>query len=310
METPSAARQNPATWGPVARTNPFGPGKRAWDDFGDLLFLSMGFGSYLLQTMHPAIGSALYEYSDFRTSPYGRAVRSFDSVMLWVYGGENGVDEGDRIQEIHRNMRGVDTRGNRYHALTPEIFAWPHATVFATSVVTAPYVRGAAMTPYEEAAFYNEMLQLGDLLHISPRAFPQNHADFWDYYHATVSDTLELTPMARETMRQAAAPPIPGVSGAMSTAAWPLRRLAGHPMQLLAGAGLTPDAREILGINWTRADELQTRSIMAAGRALHARLPERMRYVPLAAASRRRMQLIENMQGRATHPDDIRGAGH
>ena len=105
-----------------------------WDGIRDALFLPMSLSAFMLQVMHPTISTAVDRHSVFRTDPLGRAVRSFDSVMLWVYGGQAAIDEGRRLRVLHKTIKGVDDDGRRYSALDPEAYAWVHATAFVSSV--------------------------------------------------------------------------------------------------------------------------------------------------------------------------------
>src|ERR1700752_2238185 len=98
---------------------PFGPGSMVWDDFGDVFFLSTTLGAFMLQAMHPTISAAVDRHSVFRTDPFGRAVRSTDSIMLWVYGGQAAIDEGERLRTLHRPIHGADAHGEHYSALDP-----------------------------------------------------------------------------------------------------------------------------------------------------------------------------------------------
>lgn len=274
---------------------PFAPGCRLWDDMGDTLFASLSAGAFLLQVMHPTVAAGVEQHSVFREDPLGRAIRSFDSVMLWVYGGAAALEEGRRLRRLHAAIRGGDGRGRPYTALDPEAYAWVHATAFVTAVNVHPLVRGRALTPREQAELYDEILQLGEILQVPRRHMPQTPADYWDYYHAMVSERLEPTPAAETLLAIIRRPPLP--LGPLSSSG---SRLAGRLLELLSIGGMTGDARARLGVSWTSLHEAQLRSLMAVARPIHARLPEALRYFPLAAHARRHARELAAIRRRAT----------
>jgi uncharacterized protein (DUF2236 family) len=279
---------------------PFGPGSALWDDLGDILGLSTTLGAFMLQAMHPVISAGVDDFSTFRTDPFGRLVRSLDSVMLWVYGGPAAIEEGRRLIELHKPIRGTEPSGKPYRALNPDAYAWVHATAFVSSVVTHPLLKGREMTEREQTELYEEILQLGDILRIPRRAMPATVPEYWDYYHAMVHDTLERTVIAEELLRSAQSPKLPLVPEPLQPLAWPQRRLLAHLTHLLLGGGMTADARDKLGLRWTGVHDRQLRGLMALIRPVHDRLPERLRYTPIAYHARRHAQAIEAIRARAT----------
>jgi uncharacterized protein (DUF2236 family) len=101
-----------------------------WDEVGDVLYEALTVSAFMLQVMHPTIAAAVDRHSVYRSDPFGRLVRSIDSVALWVYGGAAANEEGLRLRELHRPIHGVDDQGNRYSALDPEAYAWVHAAAY------------------------------------------------------------------------------------------------------------------------------------------------------------------------------------
>src|SRR5262245_61087681 len=91
---PSAKRPVPTAVPPAgAEPRPFAPGSDMWDAMGNIMFIALSGGAFMLQGMHPQISGAVDEHSVFRTDPLGRATRSVDSMMHWVYGGEAAIKE-------------------------------------------------------------------------------------------------------------------------------------------------------------------------------------------------------------------------
>lgn len=283
---------------------PFAPGSRLWDEMGDTMFGALTAGAFVLQVMHPVVAAGVDRHSVFRTDPVGRAIRSFDSVLLWVYGGQAAIEEGDRLRRLHAPIKGTDAQGRRYSAMDPEAYAWVHATAFVTAVQVHPLARGRAMTAREQESLYDEMLQLGEILRVPPHALPSTTREYWDMYRTTVRERLERTAVAEEllAMTHTVAPPLPEP---LRTLSWPGRRAAGHLLGLTIAAGLTPDVRAILGLRYSAAQRAQLSALMALVRPVHARLPEGLRYLPLAAHARRHARAIEATRRRATASVDI-----
>ena len=287
----SAPEQPPAT---------FGPGTSLWDDMGNTLFLSMTAGAFMLQAMHPTISAAVDRHSVFRTDPGGRAVRSLDSMMLWVYGGPAAIEEGERLRVLHRPIHGTTDDGEHYSALDPDAYAWVHGTAFATSACVYPYVQGRELRGAEAERVYEETLQLGRILQVPERLLPPTVSDYWDYYETMVRERLTKTKVARELMVSIEHPRVRVAPGPID----PLGRLAsvgaGRVLWLLTYGGMTASAREILGVRWSPLDDAALRALMTVARPVHDRLPERYRYVPLALHARRHARELEKIRGRAT----------
>ncbi|HEX4108971.1 MAG TPA: oxygenase MpaB family protein [Solirubrobacteraceae bacterium] len=291
-----AQEQSPAQVEPV----PFGPGDRMWDEMGDAFAVSLWGAAFMLQAMHPTISAAVDHHSVFRTDPLGRAVRSADSVMLWVYGGAEAIVEGRRLRELHKPIRGRDRDGTPYSALNPEAYAWVHGTSFVTTVATYPLIHGREMTEAEQVDYYREVLQLGDILQIPRRLMPPDPAAYWDYYHEMVATRLARSIVAEDLLRSFAAPDFSILPGPLDRLAWPGKRALGHFLYLSTIGGMTPDAREVLGVRWTSLHDAQLRAFAAAARPVHRRLPEPLRYLPIALHARRRARSIDAIKQRSS----------
>jgi uncharacterized protein (DUF2236 family) len=307
-----------------------------WQDMGDTLFLAVSSSAaFMLQVMHPTIATAVDRHSTFRTDPVGRTVRSVDSVMLWVYGGEGAIEEGRRLRELHRPISGIDEKGVPYSALDPEAYAWVHATAFVSIVTSYKLARGRALSGDEQERLYGELLQLGEILRVPRRMMPASSAEYWDYYEAMVRERLRRTAVAEELLAMVSAPslsllaaPLALLPGSLlatrfqralggrvqavrgrpfaklaerpaAALSWPSRRAIGELLRLLLIAGMTEDAREVLGVQITPAQEGALRSFMAIARPAHRALPDRLRYMPLALHARRHARESQAIRRRA-----------
>ncbi len=277
---------------------PFGPGTRLWDEFGDVLTHAFSGGAFMLQVMHPMINRVVDMHSDVFEDPIGRAVRNTESILKWIYGGEAAVEEGRRLIKLHGAMKGVADDGAPYHAVDQEAYGWVHATAFVTATRIYPYIHGRHLTEREEASYYDEMLQLGAILRIHPSQLPATVKDYWDYYNTMVSERLSRTKMADLMLGTVARLDLP-MAPWLAQVTLPGRRVAGQVALLFLLGGMTPSARDKLGVRWTGAHESALRGLMALIRPVHARLPESVRYLPLARHARAYARALDAIEVRS-----------
>ncbi len=297
MSTVRALREAPETTEPKL----FGPGSAMWDDMGDTLWLALSPGAFMLQGMHPTISAAVDRFSVFRTDPGGRAIRSLDSMMFWVYGGQEAITEGDRLRKLHQPIFGQDDEGERFSALDPEAYSWVHCTAFVTSVKIHPYVRGRELKGAELERSYDEFLQLGDILRVPRRMVPDDIDSYWDYYRTIVNDRLARTKVADELVERTLHPTVHLTPrGLPDPGGWVASRAAAQVLRLLTFGGMTEDALDVLGVRWTSADERALRALFSVARPIHQRLPEQLRYVAMALHARRLAREVGKARARET----------
>ncbi|MFJ2768548.1 oxygenase MpaB family protein [Streptomyces sp. NPDC087300] len=268
------------------------PGGILWSIAGDIrVFLSLP-PALALQVAHPAVGAGVDDHSVFRTDPWGRGERSLRSLLLWVYGGEEAAEEGRRLRELHKPIRGTDARGLRYHALMPANYAWVHATGFPVYRQAQRYL-GRPFTDAQERQLYAEWLQVGRILGLHDRDMPASVEEFWPYYRRILAEELALTTVAAELIGvdRSLPPPDRGPRAVrlVARALWPvlLPPLARFRSFVTIGL-LPPDAREAIGLAWTPAQERRLRRFGAVVRTVVPLLPERLRYLPAARRARAR----------------------
>ncbi|MEV5365805.1 oxygenase MpaB family protein [Streptomyces cellulosae] len=266
---------------------PFTPDTLLWDMAGDIRVLLYLPAALVLQVAHPAVGAGVDEHSVFRTDPWGRARRSLDSLQLWVYGGDRAVEEGRRLRRLHRDIKGTDTRGRPYHSLTPAHYAWVHATGFPVFLRAAEYL----FRPFDEAGereLHTEARRLGRILGIRERDMPGSVEEFRIYFDAVVRDELERTVVVEELLDPRRSVPPPDGAAAVLRLLWPVLRPVLLRLQVFVTKGLLPPvARERLDVPWTARDERRLRLLGRVVRTVVPRLPERLRYLPVAYAARR-----------------------
>src|SRR5690606_6693972 len=120
--------------------------------------------AFTLQVAHPMVDTAVGVDKKYKHDPYGRAKNS--TRLLWpvVYSRpEQAVQMGMNLRELHRKIKGVDSKGNKYHALDPEAYSWVHVTGFDTTVRAHDYF-GKPLNEALRAEAFREWQMMGRLL--------------------------------------------------------------------------------------------------------------------------------------------------
>jgi uncharacterized protein (DUF2236 family) len=258
--------------------------------------------AFLLQVMHPTIGDVVGEYSTYGTDPFGRAIRSIDSVNLWVYGEASAVEEGQRLRRLHQPLQMVNSDGERISALNPQPYGWVIATGFATTVWMWPRMFGHELAAADERQLFAEFQQVARIVQIPDSHFPATQADFWPYFNDMVSTTLVNHPVAQDIIRNqllGAVPRPPMVPRALAPAWYPAGVGIGRVTYLITMSLLPRDVRRTLEIDWTSADSLAAKALWTSLRLSTRYLPDRIKYTPLAYHSIRRAQTIAAIKHRA-----------
>jgi len=301
MTASAAVEKSPSPKLPPRR--PFHPGTRMWDETGLITFSLTAGSAFLLQTMEPTISAVVDEHSTFRTDPMGRALRSLSSVMMWVYAGEEGIDEADRLRSMHASLNTVDATGFKHQALNSFAWAWVLHTGTYAFTKNAKYFSRRPLTEAEKQEYYQESLQLMRNFSVAPKEIPADYAAFEKFFEDAVENHLKATDTARDYLRTIRSIAAPKQLPKFLRPAWKLASTPIGRIQYFCTVGTTPEvARRKLGLEWTAADE---RKLIALGWFL-ARvvplLPERLRYFPIAYEARKlerdRAQLRKVIQTR------------
>ncbi len=273
------------------------PGGILWELTGQRLYVAVTGSAFVLQVMHPAIGTVVDQRSTFRTDPWGRAERSFASVQTWVYGGQTAIDEGRRLREMHKDLSAVDAYGKRHHALTAEPWAWVPLTAFHAITSYSRYFLPRPLTEAQLEQAYAEVLRMCRILQVREDLLPPTPAAFWAYYDGMISRTLIDHPTAHDVLDLAARTPPPPMLPAPLRRLWrPAGALGGEINRLVMVGTLPPAARAKLGLSWSGFDERRLRAIgTVLGRA-NAVLPERAKYLDIAYEARRATRATERFE--------------
>lgn len=194
-----------------------------------------------------------------------------------VYGGpELAIATGRRVREMHTTIRGVTAGGERYHALEPEAYAWVHATLAdATVRASARFARPIPAGELDE--FWREWRLMGRLLGVRDRDLPERWGDVAPYFDRMVAERLADNPTVHDVLDSLASPPPPRVR-LLIEPVWRVARIPAARVVRLATVGLMPRAVRVkLGLDWTRAQELELRALGRVSRSSEPLLPRSVR---------------------------------
>jgi uncharacterized protein (DUF2236 family) len=266
-----------------------GPGSLTWRYFGDVRGLLFVVRAGVLQAMHPAISAALLQHSDFFENPWNRLLRSAAPILGVVYDGERAERTGTWVRDQHRTIKGQDADGRDYHALGPDAFYWAHATFFESMIAVQGQL-GNRLTRADRERLYDESIGWYARYGLTMRPVPPDYAAFKEYWAHMLADVLQPTEVAVGSFRGAIGhlpAPFPWLQG---PAWWVMRPLVARGPTWIARGTLPPEARELLGLTWSAADEVALRAMLGSLRASWPLVPEPFRWHPRAWTAVRRAQ--------------------
>ncbi|MFD4402913.1 oxygenase MpaB family protein [Nocardia sp. NPDC058499] len=155
-----------------------------------------------LQILHPAITASYGEH--VHTGVWAHKQRTVDRMIGLACKGH--PDPARVIRYAHEHVKGRDHTGNRYHALTPELFHFQHAT-YVETLVTAidTYVRPVDSDSREQ--LYQECCDWYRIYGISTRAVPGSWPEFSEYFAEALATELRYTEAAARLAEQSLNPP-------------------------------------------------------------------------------------------------------
>jgi uncharacterized protein (DUF2236 family) len=271
----------------MSEPTPLGPDSLMWRYFGDWRGLLLALWAGSMQNMHPQLGAAVEEHSQFFDERWERLYRSLYPIGGVVYDGPRAPRTARQVRGYHDMIKGVDKHGRPYHALNPDTYFWAHSTFLVMPILINEYF-GEPLTEAQKEQVYAEGVQWYRLYGMSMRPVPPDWASFQRYWDHMCRDVLEDNKATRDVLDIARI-------GKPPTMRWlpdPLWRLARIPISrgfVWLTVGLyEPAVREKLGHRWTSRDERLLRTL---GRALGVAwklVPFERRYHPRARAGWRR----------------------
>lgn len=276
-----------------------GPDSLTWKNFGSYHYQLMLPQAFVLQTAHPVIDAAVSAEKKYKLNPWGRARDSI--ALLWpvVYSRpEDAIAMGHKLRELHRQIKGVDQHGKRYHALDPEAYSWVHITGFDVMVRLHEYF-ARPMSAEQRAQMFSEWQKVGVLLGVDPRLIPDTEEAYWAYFNRIIDERLERGEvvqdlMSRELYLNYPKPP----NSSLSDFSW---KLLCYPLawfhQMLIEATLPERIRKKWNIKPSISKRIGFSLLRWFIRHIYPKLPESRRYISLARKA---------MEDARLHPDAYR----
>ncbi|MCT2583335.1 oxygenase MpaB family protein [Actinophytocola gossypii] len=263
-----------------------GPGSLHWRWAGEVRGYLLLVKAGLLQLMHPGLGAGVEQHSDFFNEPWERVLRSVPEIQGVTFDWPDGARTARRIREYHNDIKGVDGRGDRYHALDPEVFFWAHATIF-DALYQMIDLFDHRMSDAESEQLYAESRRVFRAYGVSDRIVPPDWAGFRAYFDRMCREELVITPAARGLIEFAKEPPatFPLVPAPLYRA---LRRPTAKPLWWISVGTLPDPVRRQIGERWTDRDERRHRWFRRAVATSWRVVPPRFRYTERARQGFRR----------------------
>ncbi|MFF3571027.1 oxygenase MpaB family protein [Nocardia jiangxiensis] len=197
----------------------------------------------ILQNMHPAVGAALQQHSNFFDNPWDRLVRSVPQIQGMIYDADNEA-QAERVRDYHKPLEGIDSRGERYHALNPDVYWWTHATFIELNIAINEYF-GTPLTDAQKDQLIAEGVTWWRMYGLSDRVLVSNYAEFQEYWNRTIDEVLERNPTTDFALdlNRTRIPALPGIPEPLWSVIW--RPVMAFNLWL--ANGLMPErARQIL----------------------------------------------------------------
>lgn len=236
-------------------------GSLGWvaSDFRSLL---PGASAGLLQLMYPALGHAVMEHSEFMHDPFGRVWRSIPQIWATLLA-PDGAERALHVRDLHREIRGVDAEGARYHALDPDTFWWAHATFTWEMFRSVQMFHRRQLNDRERDLLYAETVEWYASYGVSMRPVPSDYENFVLRFVEVCKDELELTPAAEYAIEIAnrgrlGLPLVPDMAMAV------IRPLIKSPGRALAFGCMPTYLRQRMDIPWTTTDRRALVMLMTA----------------------------------------------
>lgn len=264
---------------------PLSPDSLMWKDFGSNLFQLILQQAFILQSAHPVIDAAVTKDKKYKYDPWGRARNSI--ALLWpiVYARpEKAIAMGKQLRELHREIKGVDKNGKKYHALDPEAYSWVHITGYDSSV-RMHELFGKPLTPEQRKQAFAEWKQMGAMLGIIDKYIPQTEEAYWQHFNTIIEERLVWGEALEDLMDpwNFAKWPKPPQAKHVPNFLWKILAVpTSWWLHKLTVATLPANFRTRFNVRYNRWDQFLFRGFATLVKVLYPLVPESKRYIPLA----------------------------
>jgi uncharacterized protein (DUF2236 family) len=267
----------------------FGPDSVTWRIHSDPAYSVGGIRALLLQALHPVAMEGVDRFSEgFKNEPWARLTRTAEYVEILTYGTrKEALRAVRRVRGIHRGKSDVDpTTGRHYNVDDPDLLLWVHNCEVDSLLSTARRA-GVPLTDADADAYVAEQVVQATLIGVEGLEVPSTQAELAAYFESVRSE-LVVTPAAREGLKFALVPPMPGWVQLLTPA-----RPAWSTLASLGAATLPRWARQAYGLPGFGLTDLAATAGLKAFRQAALAVPVRVRESPIARAARERVAAAE-----------------
>jgi uncharacterized protein (DUF2236 family) len=271
----------------MTQPQPLGPDSLTWKYFGDWRGLLITLWAGSMQNMHPELGAGVEEHSKFFQERWPRLFRSLYPIGGVVFDGPKARETALRVRGYHDNIKGVDSRGRRYHALNPGTFYWAHSTFFMSTILVADNFVGG-VTEEQKRRLFDEHVQWYRMYDMSMRPVPETWEDFQVYWKHMCAEVLEDNKATRDVLELADLEKPPFLP-LLPDFVWNrLRVPIARNFRWLTVGMYDQEIRDLLGYTWTERDARRHRRFGRMIYQVFKLVPHDRRYHPRARAGWRR----------------------
>lgn len=224
-----------------------GPDGMLWRFLADRRYLFVLPRAVCLQLLYPPIAAGITQHALMRDRIWLHKRRTVTQAVNIAF---TDTDMRPQMRFSHEHVKGLDGNGNKYHALTPEVFHFQHATYVECLFVMVETFFGKLDSDQKEQ-LYQECCAWYRRYGISTRPMPPTWPQFIDYFEEFCQTQLLAGPHFEPFRDQMFTP-----------SNWTMRMVPTRAVRALHH----PRAQELTGITASAADR---RSLRRFARLAH-----------------------------------------
>ena len=142
----------------------FGPNSMVWRVHADFISMMIGgISSLTLQALHPQALAGVWDHSTFRQDLKGRLGRTAFFIAATTYGPTEMANKIiDKVNNIHKTVKGIDETGKPYFASDPHLLKWVHITETYSFLKAYQNHCQPKLTAAQQDQYISEMKTLGE----------------------------------------------------------------------------------------------------------------------------------------------------
>lgn len=153
--------------------------------------LFMSTRMFVMQVAHPQVGAGVGQLSNFKNDPWHRLREITKSGEAYIFSGRDaGLEEGRRLRELHRDIKGIDNNGKAYHSLNPKTYGWVHL-IFLDSIITMHQLYGEPLSRREQQELFLQWQEGGRVFGLRDKDMPRDIDEYYLYYNYMIQAELE-----------------------------------------------------------------------------------------------------------------------